>query len=311
VIHFRFHLVSLVAVFLALALGIVMGYGVLGQPTVSGLQDRVDRVEGRINSVRRDNDRLQGEVDRLNAYSDASSQFAVTDRLAGASVQIVALRGVDADRVRDVVNLARKAGAAIGGIVWLEPKWALASSTDTKALEAALGLEPGPKSGVRAAGWLALARRLGGAPAAGDTLAALQQAGFVTGEAVGGGGFDLTKLDGTGGRVLVVDGTQSKVPDSALVGPLADAMAAVATPVVFGEVYVQTDNGPDRGQRLTAIRSDETLTKKVSTVDDLDLTEGRVAGVLAVADLARGVVADYGYGEGADRVLPEWWSPGP
>jgi hypothetical protein len=309
VIHFRFHLVSLVAVFLALALGIVMGYGVLGQPTVSGLQDRVDRVEGRISSVRRDNDRLQSEVDRLNGYTADSAPFAVTDRLPGANVEVVAVRGVDADRARDVVALSRRAGANVSGIVWLEDKWALANATDTKALESALGVEPGTKTEVRGAGWAALAHRLDTAPAANDVLVALQQAGFVAGESVGGIGFDLAKLDGTGARVLVVDGSQAKVPDTALVGPLAEAMSAAGTPLVFGEVFVAADNGPGRGQRLAPIRSDETLTKTVSTVDDLDLSEGRVAGVLAVADLARGIAADYGYGEGADRSLPEWWQP--
>jgi copper transport outer membrane protein MctB len=309
VIHFRFHLVSLVAVFLALALGIVMGYGVLGQPTVSGLQDRVDRVEGRINSVRRDNDRLQGEVDRLNGYSADSSQFAVTDRLAGVTVFVVALRGVDPDTVRNVVSLTRRAGATVGGIIWLEPKWALANSADTKALQTALNLEAGTKTEVRNAGWAALSTRLGTAPTSPDVLVALQQAGFVAGEAVGDTSFDLAKIDGTNSRVIVVDGSQAKVPEGALVEPLAQAMADAHRPLVFGEVYVAADNGPARGQRLAPIRTNETLTKQVSTVDDLDLAEGRVAGVLALADLGRGITGDYGYGEGADRSIPEWWAP--
>ncbi len=52
-INFRFHLVSLVAVFLALAIGIVMGYGVLGQPTVDTLQDRIDVVEANAEAAAR------------------------------------------------------------------------------------------------------------------------------------------------------------------------------------------------------------------------------------------------------------------
>jgi hypothetical protein len=32
-----------------------------------------------------------------------------------------------------------------------------------------------------------------------------------------------------------------------------------------------------------------------------------VAAVLALADLERGTVGDYGIGEGAERQLPEWW----
>jgi Copper transport outer membrane protein, MctB len=302
--------VSLVAVFLALALGIVMGYGVLGQPTVSGLQDRVDQVQGRINSVRRDNDQLQGEVNRLNGYADQSSQFAVTGRLVGTPVVVVALRGVDPARARDVVTLARGAGATVGGILWLESKWTLSALADTKALAAAVNVASGSKSTVRDAGWLALAERLVAPPGPADVLPALQQAGFVAPEAVGStAAFDLATLDVTGGRVLVVDGTAASVPENDLVAPLARALTTAATPTVFGEVYVAVDKGLARGQRLSPIRTDDALTKRVSTVDDLDFAEGRVAGVLALANLGRSVVGDYGYGDGADRALPDWWAP--
>ena len=39
-------------------------------------------------------------------------------------------------------------------------------------------------------------------------------------------------------------------------------------------------------------------------MDDLELFEGRAAVVLAVEDLARGVVGHYGLGEDAQRLLP-------
>ena len=39
-------------------------------------------------------------------------------------------------------------------------------------------------------------------------------------------------------------------------------------------------------------------------MDDVDLTQGRVAATLALADLARGVVGNYGYGDGADSNIP-------
>jgi len=64
-INFRYHVVSLIAVFLALAVGVVMGYGVLGQPTVDTLQRRVDTVEQRSNEIRGENDVLRAEQARL------------------------------------------------------------------------------------------------------------------------------------------------------------------------------------------------------------------------------------------------------
>jgi Copper transport outer membrane protein, MctB len=47
----------------------------------------------------------------------------------------------------------------------------------------------------------------------------------------------------------------------------------------------------------------------VSTVDDLDLTEGRIAAVLALSDLGRNVVGQYGFGAGAEKSLPAWSIP--
>ena len=44
-INFRFHLASLIAVFLALAIGIVMGSTVVKEATVKGLRSEIHRVE--------------------------------------------------------------------------------------------------------------------------------------------------------------------------------------------------------------------------------------------------------------------------
>ena len=80
-INFRFHLVSIVAVFLALAVGVVMGYGVLGQPTVDTLQNRIDTVEANAEARRKENDDLRAALDLANEAADQTSPFSVTDRL--------------------------------------------------------------------------------------------------------------------------------------------------------------------------------------------------------------------------------------
>jgi hypothetical protein len=61
---------------------------------------------------------------------------------------------------------------------------------------------------------------------------------------------------------------------------------------------------PERGTWLAPIRGDEQLSAVVSTVDDVDLVQGRVAATLALADLVGGVVGSYGYGLGATSAVP-------
>ena len=52
-INFRFHLASLIAVFLALAIGIVMGSTVVKEATVKGLRAEIHRVERSSNARQR------------------------------------------------------------------------------------------------------------------------------------------------------------------------------------------------------------------------------------------------------------------
>jgi hypothetical protein len=311
-INFRFHLVSLVAVFLALAVGVVMGYGVLGQPTVDTLQNRIDTVEANAESRRKENDDLRSALDRANEAIDQSSPFSVTDRLADVPTVLLALRGVDEDAVNRTATLARRAGATVPGVVWLEDRWALPGSDDVKALATALGVPvPSKRAGLRADAEAALVRRLAeGPPLAGtDPLRALADAGFVTLAGVGGDAPPPDRVGLPGTRAILVSGTGSTVPARLVVAPIAHVAVDRGLPLVAAEVFPDDTEGANRGDSVAPVREDSALTEKVSTVDDLERTEGSVAAVLALADLGRGVVGDYGIGDGAERQLPEWWQP--
>jgi hypothetical protein len=57
---------------------------------------------------------------------------------------------------------------------------------------------------------------------------------------------------------------------------------------------------------VTAIREEDVLSERISTVDDLDRVAGMLAVVLALEDATPGlpVIGHYGLGEGAQRLLP-------
>ena len=106
--------------------------------------------------------------------------------------------------------------------------------------------------------------------------------------------------------MLVVDGTNGQITGNEVLAPLSNALVANRLGLVVGEVFAEKDGGPKRGALLTPIRENDGLKKAVSTVDDLDLVEGQVSSVLALADLNRNVVGQYGYGTGATKSAPEW-----
>jgi hypothetical protein len=311
VINFRFHLVSLVAVFLALAVGIVMGYGVLGQPTVDTLRHRIDTVEANAEARRHENDALRSEIEQLNDVAGATSSFVVTDRLRDVHVLVVAVRGLDGDTMTNTVELARRGGADAPGIIWLEEKWGLGSGDDRRALANAIDTSATKRSTLRERGLRALANRLASGPGLGaDLLRVLTDGGFVSYERVGdGGNRALTELGGVGTNVLFMVGTDGGVPAKQLLPAFARASVAVGVPLVTSELYRQEDNGPGRGTLVGLVRSDENLAKQVSTVDDLDRPSGPVVALLALADLGRGVIGHYGLSEGASAPAPAWWQP--
>ena len=309
-INFRFHLISLIAVFLALAVGVVMGYAVLGQPTVDTLQSRVNTVEARANEIRAENDALRAEQSRLESVLRDVDEFAATNRLAGASALPVAVRGVDEGQVTETVRLARRAGATAPGIVWLEEKWGIEKEEDAAELAAIVGATGSSRTAIREAAARDLAVRLATGPAAGktDLLVALDDAGFISLETVDGIEFDPAKFDGRSSRILVVggNGAQVSIDHSAL--PLARALVTAGRLVVVADEWRDADQGPERGAELGVIRDDRELAGQVATVDDFDTPDGPLAAVLVLADVGQGTIGHYGFGKGADRAVPEWWA---
>src|SRR4051794_28820633 len=104
-INFRFHLVSLVAVFLAMGLGIVVGSTVIDQKIV-------DRLDSEINRVSKDNDARRAESKQLaqqnsqqQDFVDLIAPYVVDGRLDGQSVAIVAERGIDGGVVKKTETL--------------------------------------------------------------------------------------------------------------------------------------------------------------------------------------------------------------
>lgn len=307
-INFRFHLISLIAVFLALAVGVVMGYSVLGQPTVDTLQSRVDTVERRADEIRGENDRLRAEQARLESLLGDVDRFAATNRLTNEPVLPIAVRGVDSGRVAETVQLARDAGATAPGIVWLEDKWNLTSDDDAARLAAIVGSTSTTNAGIRADAMQALSNRLIVGPTTGrpDLLTELDDAGFLSFEEVDGVAFDPTKIDARSSRILVVGGNGAAVSFAHSALPLAAALAASGRLVAVADEWREADRGPVRGEELGAIRGGD-LDDQIATLDNFDTVDGPLTAVLVLGDLGQGVIGHYGFGSGADRAVPEWW----
>lgn len=130
-IDFRYHLVSLVAVFLALAVGIVLGAGPLAQPIGDTLTGQVDKLREDRNAL---SNQLTETKAKLATSDKVGEQFAgriFNNVLSGVQVALVVLPGADGEDVKNVSAKLGQAGGAVSAQVNLRPEF---FSADKKSL---------------------------------------------------------------------------------------------------------------------------------------------------------------------------------
>lgn len=305
-ISFRFHLVSFIGIFLALGIGIAVGATVVDQATVDYLEQQVREVGDRADRTNADNDRLNNELGTWQKFADEAGDELVEGRLRGVDVVVVAVQGVDRQPVERMRQSIVSAGARLHGTVWFTSKLRLEQPASVSALSEVLVVSPGPADLVRRSLIDRLATQW--ATGAATPLRALAQEGFVELEVPAGTDVDITVLPANV-RVVVIGGGKAEVPDEQLAAPLASSLARQAPLRVLAaeaEVPATGDTPPARAVFVGPLRTDGDVAARLSTVDNLESYRGRIAAVLALADLgAEGKVGHFGVGPRASRLVPE------
>lgn len=320
-INFRFHLVSLVAVFLALALGVVVGSTLVDRAIVDGLRDRIDEVEVNADAQAARNAELVREIELAKEYAKAALPHLIAGRLRDVNVSVVAVRGINDGAVREVTDTLRAAGAVVPGVLWLEPAF---GSTERKTQERLAQAVTDPyRQGeeLRQAALEALGRRLALGPDAPssaapplvgvrDLLVSLGEFRFVAFEQMGGNDVDLATWPAGPTRLVVIDGTEAKIPAERATVPMVRGAVLAGAPAAVAEVFnpaeaARDDDQSVRGDVVGLLRRDRDLGSRVATVDDADEPPGRVALTLAVEELGWGRTGHYGQASGASRQIPE------
>jgi hypothetical protein len=309
-INLRYHIVSLVAVFLALGLGIVMGSTVIDRVTVDALNDNLDDVRRSVGAIREENRKLGDQIKQGQDFAETTRDQLLRGHLRNVPVMVVAIAGIDRGPVDDLRRALAGAQATMQGTIWFTSKMRLASDGDVRALAGALDLPVDRPEVVRrqALARVASARDNGSADA--SPLAALQSAGFLTYEGpsppasttTSSVPLALASLPLPNTRYLVVSGAGAEVGDDVVAVPLTQAYAQASARVVAVESGVDTDGG--RAVFVGLLRGD-VLSSRLSTVDNIESPMGQTAAVLALEDLGVPRYGHYGVGPGAQRILPQ------
>jgi Holliday junction resolvasome RuvABC endonuclease subunit len=305
-VSFRYHVVTIVAVFVALAVGILMGTTFLGQGLVNDLQRRTAHLSQQVDALQT---RVQDEQALATLYQSFAAQTktqAIDGRLVGTRVVVVTEEGVnlsDLNAVRQTLSGSGGAGATIDGVLVLSKDLDLQKEQVRQQVASILG-RPASESPERLSDALAraLADRLAaGAPAeagATDLLQELVQAGLVTlsdaregPSAVGGADASVTILSGTAETPVLS-------PEDFYV-PFIQQLVASATNTAA--VQPSTTGSPFIG----VVRADDQIDGKIVTVDNIEMIPGQVALVWGLDALATGGGGgDYGVDCGNCSLAP-------
>jgi hypothetical protein len=143
VIDFRYHLVSIVAVFLALAIGIVIGATALTPKVEAGLDKVSSREERQITQDRTKINNLQNQISADQVFDQASAPLLLDKLLTGQKVVLVTAPGSDGTTISGITSALKQAGAKVTGQVALQPAFfATTASTEDSLADLAQKVAP-------------------------------------------------------------------------------------------------------------------------------------------------------------------------
>jgi hypothetical protein len=287
---FRYHALSLVAVFLALGIGIVLGV-TIGDSLVSDAERNIRAsLRGDVVDARNDADQARADLKRRDNLIADSLPVLADSRLRGRSVAVVGLGSLPGDAekaVRDSVELAR---GTVDSASTLDVPDELEGLGDAAGgrfarIETDEGITPAPR----------LVRRLGGR----------------IGRAVVRGGRIANRLDDElprrfGGDFAGADEVAVyRAPPKEAKG--GQAREAAKTREAFEEGLLRGLG--DAGARVVGVEQSGTDPSQVrwfeqqdlSSVDSVDLAGGRAALILVL----EGADGTFGFKKTADRPLPQ------
>lgn len=307
-ISLRQHAISLAAVFLALAVGVVLGSGFLSDTLVSGLRDDKQQLQDRISEADRHNNALTERLNAASEFDTVMAQRIVQAVLNEKSVVVIRTPDASDDDVTSLTRLVGDAGGTVTGTVTLTQQFVDAHAADKLLSVVNSSIIPAGTQlnttlvdqGAQAGDLLGAVLQINKDPAAppvndiqrATVLEALRQTGFIT----------YSAQVAAANTAIVVTGGAIK-EDAGNTGPTVARFAASLAPHGAGTVLAGADGSSSGTAAVAVVRADSGMAGAVTTVDDVDIESGRITAVLALHDLLSGArTGQYGTGEGAQAL---------
>ncbi len=282
----RYHATSLIAVFLALAIGILIGAEFGGDALTNTRKNLENSLVGSLQDARSRADELNGELGRSDEFAERVYPVLTRDRLDGKRIAIVALGGLPGELTQAVEEALAPTGGRLVGVGVVREPVDVNGLADDLAKTRFFDLRTNPDV------LTALGTGLGRQLVIGGTLPEVVR-GHLFSRASGSFGA----LDG----VIVVRnqpqdmGPVQKTKAGQFESALLSGITATRTPAVGIET---TSTEPSS---ISFFQGND-----LSSVDDVEDPAGKLAMVFAML----GTEGSFGVKGSADRLLPDLLTPG-
>ncbi|BEP15979.1 copper transporter [Acidothermaceae bacterium B102] len=310
-IDFRYHIVSIVGIFLALAIGLVLGTTTLDPVLTHNLSSNIKTLTAEKQSLRDQLSTAQGDLSQAGSFISAVEAPLIAGRLTGHKVLVISAPNAPSSLRTKMTKAISDAGGVVTGQIGITADY-LDPVNQTRLGDVVNSVAPGTvtlptggTSGQRAAQLLAtllLSKTpLESAdPQTTAALLALSQAKFLHLISAQDTQADLALVISDDGSTDKASPSPSATPapsDDALIDLVGAGDSAGSGVVIAGSSNVA------KGSLLSAVRASGT-SDAVSTVDSADSPQGTVQVVYALAAQLRGVSGAYGADSGSDLPLP-------
>ena len=300
-ISFRYHLVSLIGIFLAIALGVVIGTTALNGAVLGDLRRQVSDLKHDNAAVAVQNRSLRQQAGSADLLAQTFGSKIAADVLAKKPVVLVGAPGASKSLRQAIASEISAAGGTVSAQIQLAGAFTDPSrASDIQSLASVgvhpIGLQlPNTENPGLLAGALL-----------GYVLLGHGQGTDLTQVLAGFGTLNMLKVDGaapSAGAALVLiapGGLPKNDEGGAMLLALATELGTLGGPTVVAGDAPSAQNGGLVG----LIRGDPAAQKAVSTVDDANSALGQLTVALTVADSLAGHHAGYGTATGAAALLP-------
>ncbi|WP_067780423.1 copper transporter [Actinomyces vulturis] len=301
-IDFRYHLVSLISVFMALAVGVVLGAGPLQGSLGNALADQVDSLSATKAATQSQLEKTETAVNQRDTYIAQAAQDYLPGSLTNHHVVLVLLPGAQGEDVDVVAQELETASASVVGRVTLTQAWEDPGRETFRNTYAGQFSAYLPSSAGAATGNEALGQGLAVALTSNDPNAdALTDLLTASDSPLLSGKPDLSEP----ADMIVIVGPHADVDSDAIPSPSPDedpnawtaavkGINSIAATVVLGSAVNDND-------LISLLRQGDS---QVTTIDSVGQMPSAVSVPLALASMRTEGKRAYGFASSATAVMP-------